>query len=151
MEHVGVCDSINGSVDGDAKEEDTGEVAKPRCHSRYHFATGQGLDEKDKWHDRENIVVRRKWSEPVNSQIVYPDDENGEIDRENPQHENEDRVDVVVKVVVGVRTGFPSESKSACTSGYLHETCNQVGELVRYDSRNEEQEYCGRQDTSPRC
>jgi hypothetical protein len=60
-------------------------------------------------------------------------------------------VDVVVKVVVGVRTGLSGESKSSCTSGYLDKTCNQVGELVRYDGRNKEQEYCGSQDTSPRC
>jgi hypothetical protein len=84
MEHVGVCDSIDGSIDGDTEKEDTGEVANARCHSGYHFATGQGLNEEDKRHDGEDIVVRRKWGEPVNGQIVYPDDENGKVDRKNP-------------------------------------------------------------------
>ena len=84
MEHVGVCDSIDGRIDGDAEEEDTGEVAKTRSHSGHHFATSQGLNEKDKRHDGEDIVVRGKWGEPVNGQVVYPYNENGKIDRENP-------------------------------------------------------------------
>jgi len=52
MEHVGVRDSVDSSVDGDAEEKDTGEVAETRCDSRYHFATGQSLDQNDKRHDR---------------------------------------------------------------------------------------------------
>ena len=51
MEHVGVCDSINGSVDGNAEEEDTSEVAKAGRYSGYHFPTRQSLYEKDEWHD----------------------------------------------------------------------------------------------------
>jgi hypothetical protein len=57
MEHVGVCNSINCSIDGDAEEKDTGEVAKAGCHSRYHFSTRQSLYEKDERHDGENIMV----------------------------------------------------------------------------------------------
>jgi hypothetical protein len=66
MEHVGVRDSIDGSIDGDAEEKDTCEVAKARCDPRYHFTTGQSLNQEDKGHDRENIVVRRERGKPVN-------------------------------------------------------------------------------------
>lgn len=44
MEHVGVRNSIDGSIDGDAEEKDTCEVAKARCDPRYHLTTSQSLD-----------------------------------------------------------------------------------------------------------
>jgi hypothetical protein len=66
VEHVGIRDSIDGSVNGDAEKEDTSKVTKTSRYSWYHFATRQSLNEKDKGHDREDIVVRRKRSEPVN-------------------------------------------------------------------------------------
>ena len=35
---------------------------------------------------------------------MYPDDEDREIDRENPEHEDEDGMSVVVEIIVGSRS-----------------------------------------------
>lgn len=37
----------------------------------------------------------------MNREIVNPDHENGDIDRKDAKHEDEDRVGVVVKIMVG--------------------------------------------------
>ena len=34
---------------------------------------------------------------------MYPDDENGNIDRKNPDHKNQDGVCVVVEIIMGAR------------------------------------------------
>lgn len=38
--------------------------------------------------------------EPVDGEVVDPDDEGGKVDREDPEHEEEDAVSVVVEVDV---------------------------------------------------
>lgn len=38
--------------------------------------------------------------EPVHHQIVGPDQENQDIDGQNPQHQNEDRVGVIAEIEV---------------------------------------------------
>ena len=40
----------------------------------------------------------------MNSKIMYPDDENGKVDGEDPEHEDEDGVGVVVEIIVGSRS-----------------------------------------------
>jgi hypothetical protein len=47
-------------------------------------------------------MVGREWSEPVEGKVADPDNKNGEVDGENPYHENENGVTVVVKVVCKV-------------------------------------------------
>ena len=46
--------------------------------------------------------MRRERGEPVDSKIPYPDYQNKCVDWEDPDHEDEDRVCVIVKVVTGV-------------------------------------------------
>jgi len=40
----------------------------------------------------------------MDGEIVDPDDEDGEVDGENPEHEDQETVDVVVEVVVVARS-----------------------------------------------
>jgi len=49
-------------------------------------------------------MVRRKRCKPVHGEVVHPDDQNGKIDRQDPEHEDKDGVGVVVKIIVGART-----------------------------------------------
>ena len=39
----------------------------------------------------------------MNSKVVNPDDKHKDIDWQYPKHENEDRVDIVVEIAMGVR------------------------------------------------
>ena len=44
--------------------------------------------------------------EPVDGEIVGPDEEDGDVDGEDPYHEYEDGVCVVVEIIVGTRALF---------------------------------------------
>lgn len=68
------------------------------------MAGRHSFDNENVWHDGEDVVVRGKWCEPVDGEIVNPDDEDGKVDGEDPQHEDEETVDVVVEVVVVARS-----------------------------------------------
>ena len=46
-------------------------------------------------------MVGGEGGEPVDGEVVDPDDEDGDVDGEDPEHEDEDGVGVVVKVVGG--------------------------------------------------
>ena len=133
MEHVCIGHSIDCGVDGNAEKEDTGEVTETRCDSWHHLTTGQSFDQKDKRHDRKDVVVRGEGCKPVNGQVVHPNHEDRKVYWEDPKHEDEDRMDIVVEVVICVRGGFSGESKGSCTSGDLDKTCHKIGELVRYN------------------
>lgn len=45
-------------------------------------------------------MVRGEGGEPVDGEVVDPDDEGGKVDGQDPEHEEEDRVRVVVEVDV---------------------------------------------------
>lgn len=77
--------------------------------------------------------------------IMYPNHEDGKIYGENPEHQNEDGMRVVVKVVSRTGPGLASLTKSAGTCGDLNETCYKVGELIGYKRRDqEEKDTCGK-------
>ncbi len=46
-------------------------------------------------------MVGGKRGEPVDREVVGPDEEDHDVDGEDPNHEEEDGVGVVVKIVVG--------------------------------------------------
>lgn len=130
MEHVCIGDSIHCSIYGDEEKEHASEMAETRSDPRYHFPTGERLNQKNKRHDGKDVVMRRKWRKPVYSQVVYPDHEYWKVDRKNPEHENEDRVGVIVEVEVRVGSCFSCETKCTSTSGDLYKTCYKICELV---------------------
>jgi len=84
VEHVCIGHSVDRRVDGDAKKEDTSEVAETRCHSWYHLAACQSLDQKNKGHDREDVVVGGEGCKPVNGQVMHPNHEDRKVYWENP-------------------------------------------------------------------
>ena len=68
------------------------------------MAGAHGFDDENVGHDGEDVMMRGERSEPVDGEVVDPDDEDREIDREDPEHEDEETVDVIVEVVVVART-----------------------------------------------
>lgn len=74
----------------------------PSLDSRYHPTGTESLHEKDVWHDREYVVVRGERCKPVNSYISYPYNEDWEVNREYPKHENKNRMGIVVEIVIGL-------------------------------------------------
>lgn len=42
-------------------------------------------------------------SEPVHGEVVVPDNKDGKVDGQDPQHDDQDRVSVMVKVPGGPR------------------------------------------------
>lgn len=72
--------------------------------SRNHPARAERLHEKDEWHYRQDVMMGGEGCEPVHGEIADPDDEDWKVDWENPEHEDQDRVRIIVKVVVDVRT-----------------------------------------------
>jgi hypothetical protein len=68
--------------------------------ARDDVASRHGFDNEDVGHDGEDVVMRGKGCEPVDGKIVNPDDEDRKVDGEDPEHEYEQTVDVVVEVVV---------------------------------------------------
>ncbi len=49
----------------------------------------------------------------MNSKVVNPDNKYKDIDWQYPEHENEDRVDVVVEIIMGVRSLCSSVSHTS--------------------------------------
>ena len=49
----------------------------------------RGLNEQDVREDGEEIMVRRKWGEPVGGQILYPHNQYRHADRQDPQEQHE--------------------------------------------------------------
>lgn len=86
VKDVCICDAVYGSVDSEEEKRGVGDVAQAASNSWYHLSTREGLHEKNERHDRQDIMVGGEWREPVDGEIMNPDDENREIYREDPKH-----------------------------------------------------------------
>lgn len=71
------------------KWKNEGRLYVPANDSRDHVPSAHCFDNKDIWHDRQNVVMRRERGEPVNGKVVDPHDEDGDVDGEDPEHEDE--------------------------------------------------------------
>ena len=49
-------------------------------------------------------MVGGEGGEPVHRQIMGPDEEDGDVDGEHPEHEDQHRVGVVVEIIMGARS-----------------------------------------------
>lgn len=67
------------------------------------MASAHGFDDENVRHDGEDIVVRREGCEPVDGKIVYPDNEDWQVDGQDPEHQDEYTVHVVIEIVVVAR------------------------------------------------
>lgn len=115
MENVGVRHPIYSCTDGSAKEQYAGDVPQATCDLRHHLAGRQILHQQDEGHDGEDIVVRGERCEPVDSKISYPHGENREVDGKHPEHEEEDRMRVVIVIgASGRRDVVDPQSASDC-------------------------------------
>lgn len=60
-------------------------------------------------------MMGREGRKPVDGQVMCPDDQDGEVDWKYAEHENEDRVDVIVEIIMSPRPLCLSVIKSRCT------------------------------------
>lgn len=65
-------------------------------------------------------MVTRERSKPVYGKVVHPDHQYREIDRKDPEHQNEDGMGIVVKVVGRTGPGFPGLAKRTGASSDLN-------------------------------
>lgn len=86
MQDIGVCNTVNSSICANGEEQDVCEERDTELRSRNHAAGAQGFNEQDKRHDGEDVVVRRKGCQPMNSKISYPDYQDREVDWQDPEH-----------------------------------------------------------------
>jgi hypothetical protein len=54
-----------------------------------------GFDEEDKRSDREDIMMGGERGEPGYLEIPHPDYENGNVDWEEPDHQDKERMSIV--------------------------------------------------------
>ena len=54
---VSVRHAVDCSVDGENEEEDVSDVSSPRCDAGDHLAAGEGFDEYQVGHYRQDIMV----------------------------------------------------------------------------------------------
>ena len=73
-------------------------------------------------------------------EVVDPDNQDGQIDREDPEHENKDRVGVVEEVERGGGMSIEIMAERARTSRELDYAGDNVSERVRDDGSDEEEE-----------
>ena len=52
-------------------------------------------------------MVGGEWRQPMDGEVVGPDEEDGDVDGEDPDHEDEDGVGVVVEIIMGPGPLFP--------------------------------------------
>lgn len=86
----------------------------------------------------------------MHDEVVCPDQENQDVDRQDPQHQDQDGVRVVTKVEVRGRSGFLDVPLCPHTCSQLHNTGDHVGELVWDNCRYKDQEDGSVDDASSR-
>ena len=57
-------------------------------------------------------MVGGERGEPVDGEVVGPDEEDGDVDGEDPDHEDEDRMRIVVEIIVGPGALFTTRISS---------------------------------------
>lgn len=90
-------------------------MTRPCRDARHHLACAQCLDKQDNGENGKDVVEGGERGKPVHCEIACPDNENGKVDRENPDHENEDGVGVVVKAQVDSELLYNVENLFTCS------------------------------------
>lgn len=116
----------------------------PTGDSRGHIPRTHDFHNEHERQHGEEVVVRAEGRQPVHGQVVHPDDQHGHVDRQHPEHEDEDGGGVVVEIIMGAGAGVAREAERAHAGADLHDREDHVRELVRDESRDEEKEDGGR-------
>ena len=144
MQHVDVCDSVNRSIDGYKEEESRNDKSQSIRDSWHHLSARQCLNQQDEWHNCDDIMVTRERRQPLDGKVMHPNYQNRQVDRrDGPKHQDEDRVHVVVEIVVGDAANLRGEAVGACAGRNLNETCNEVSKLIWDECCDEEEEHAG--------
>ena len=75
-------------------------------------------------------MVGRERREPVHGEVMGPDDEDGQVDRQDPESQEEERVRVVGEGMGGRRLRFFDDAQRPRAGCDLHDAGDEVGELV---------------------
>lgn len=139
VKHIGISDPIHGSEDSQAEECDICHVADLRRNSGNHGAARQSLHQQNQRHYRQNIVMAGERGEPVDGQIVYPDNQNRHVDGQDREHEHEYRVRIVGEVDLCCRPNLSGVSQRPRRGRQLDYTSHHKCELIWYDECNKQQ------------
>ena len=163
VQTVGVGDAVDSRVEGEGEDESVGEEADAVAESalaknlnnmgRFWGVLRKNLPARDPWQhitrahrlnqqgigqDGHKVMVRRKRSEPADGKIVYPDDEHGHVDGQDPKHEDEHGVCVIVEVgALAAAAIVAGQTQAAHRGDELHHAEDDVGELVGDKGRDE--------------
>jgi hypothetical protein len=86
----------------------------------------------------------------MHNEVVGPDQEDKHIDGQDPQHQNQDGVCVVVEIQMRSGSCFLGMPLCPHACGQLHNAGNHVGELVWNDGGHKDQKNCSVNDASSR-
>lgn len=87
MQHVCIANTVHGSIHGQAEERDVSHVSGGACvELRDHSPGRERFHEDEIGHDGNDVVVRGERCQPVDGEVVDPDDEDGDVDGEDPEH-----------------------------------------------------------------
>ena len=152
VQAVSIRDSVDGGIKRNGKEKDVCHKTHAHAtgHAGHHVARTERFDEQDIRHDAGDVVVRGEWGEPVDGEIVDPYDEDGNVDWEDPQHQDDQRMRVVVERGRRGTPRFPGETQGAHARRELHDAEDHVGELVGDHRGDHEKEDAGRDDALER-
>lgn len=102
VQDVRIRYTIHGSIYSYRYQKQIGDMAESRPDAGDHTPSALGFDQEDERHDGEDVVMRGERRQPMDSKVPHPDDQYGKVDREDPDHENKDRMRVVIEIAIGV-------------------------------------------------
>lgn len=80
MQRICIRNTIYGCIHRQSKKQNISYIFRARGYARDHFAAGEGLDEDEIGHYGEDVVVGGERGEPVDGEVVGPDEEDHDVD-----------------------------------------------------------------------
>lgn len=103
----------------------------PARNSRNHILITHRLDQQDVPEHRQQVVVCRKGRQPRHSQVVRPHDQHRHVYWQDPEHQDQHGMRVIIEVVAVSGLRFLGTGQSADARGHLDDAQDHVCELVR--------------------
>lgn len=118
----------------------------PARDSRNHILITHRLDQQDVPEHRQQVVMRRKGCQPRHGQVVCPHDQDRHVDGQNPEHQDQHGMRVIIEIVAVSGLRFLGTGQSADARGHLDYAQDHVGELVRYEGDDHDNQDEGEKD-----
>lgn len=116
------------------------EKCVPASDSGRHVPRTHNLHKQHERQHSEQVVMRAEGRQPVNGDVVDPDDEHGHVDGQYAEHKDENGGGVVVEIIVGAGAGVAGEAQRPDAGAELYNREDHVGELVRNEGCDQQEE-----------